>query len=318
LSGPTAARRFANSQCGDPRDVYWPEQDAYDDTGRRGWGRHVPESEAARCNGEGNRDGKCNPLSLRLHEWGDPALPTLVCVHGVTSHGRRFAPVADDLATAFHVIAPDLRGHGESTWEPPWSLEQHVEDLLESVSGDARLWVGHSFGGRLVLELVAGHPERVDRALLLDPALWVPPPIALDEAEALREEVSFGTVEEAVIARLEARLDVGVGPDVLASDFEQHLAKGADGRLRWRYCPSAAIAAYGEMARTPPLEELSRPVRVARARESRVCPVELIEAVREGAGELVTDVELPGGHTPMWDAPEETSDAIRRFMLQTT
>ncbi len=255
-------------------------------------------------------------MSLTLYEWGDPSLPTLVCVHGVTSHGRRFAPLVEaGLAESFHVVAPDLRGHGHSTWEPPWSLEQHVEDLLESVPGDARLWVGHSFGGRILLELLALHPDRVERAVLLDPALFVPPSIALEEAEALRADPTFASIADAVEARLASGLDHGVAGPILERDFRDHLEEGPGGGLRYRYCVSAAIAAYGEMARTPPLEPLERPVLVARSRESRVCPVELVDGYREAVGELLTSVELPGGHTPMWDAPVEAARAIAGFML---
>ncbi len=254
-------------------------------------------------------------LSLALHGLGDPVLPALVCVHGVTSHGRRFAPLIDaGLAESFHVVAPDLRGHGGSTWEPPWCLEQHVEDLLESVPGDARLWVGHSFGGRILLELLARHPDRVERAVLLDPAIFVPPSIALEEAEALRAEPTFASLDEAVEARLASGLDHGVSTQILERDFKVHLEEGLDGRLRYRYCVSAAIAAYGEMARTPPLEPLARPVLIARARESRVCPPELVDGYREVVGDLLSSVELPGGHTPMWDAPAETALAITGFM----
>lgn len=254
-------------------------------------------------------------MKLHLEEWGDPAKPTVVCVHGVTSHGRRYARLAGErLASRFHVVAPDLRGHGHSGWEPPWTLEQHVDDLLESVPPDARLWVGHSFGGRLLLELVTAHPDRVDRVLLLDPVIWLPPPIALEEAEAQRADTAFASVDEAVAARLASGLDHGVSRDHLEEDFRDHLDLGADGRLRFRYCASAAIAAYGEMARTPPLVALERPVRVAHARESPVCPVELVEAYRESAGELLSSVELPGGHTVMWDALEETADAVIGFL----
>jgi lipase len=254
-------------------------------------------------------------LRLELHEWGDPSEPTLVCVHGVTSHGLRFAPIARGLLERrFHVVAPDLRAHGDSRWEPPWSLEQHLDDLLESVPAEARLWVGHSFGGRLVLELVVAHPERVARAVLLDPALWVPPPIALEEAEALCPGDSFASLEEAVEARLAARLDSGVTRELLEEDFGAHLERAFDGRLRFRFCRSGAIAAYGEMARTPPLVPLERPVLVARATASRVCPTELVEALQESCGALLTSVELPGGHNMMWDAPGKTAVVIEKFM----
>ena len=50
------------------------------------------------------------------------------------------------------MIAPDLRGHGRSGWEPPWNHPTYVADLVETADalgiGEAD-WVGHSFGGRL-------------------------------------------------------------------------------------------------------------------------------------------------------------------------
>ena len=110
-------------------------------------------------------------MLLQLHEWGDVSAPPLACVHGINAHGRRFRRLAEErLATRFRVLAPDLRGHGSSEWEPPWTIATHVHDLLETLD-DAGVrnadWIGHSFGGRLVLELAALAPDRIDRALLL-------------------------------------------------------------------------------------------------------------------------------------------------------
>jgi lipase len=254
-------------------------------------------------------------VRLHLHEWGDPAAATLVCLHGITAHGGRYERLARErLGRRWHVVAPDLRGHGRSGYEPPWSLEQHIEDLLESVPEDARLWVGHSFGGRLVLELAARHPERIDRGVLLDPALWVPPQHALEQAEATRADRSYACVDEAVEARLADGSIFGAPRELIEEDFRAHLAPGEDGRLRQRYARSAVIAAWGEMSRTPPQERLEVPLLVARAVRAEVCPLVLLDAYRETAGELLEATELPGGHIVMWDALAETADAIERFL----
>ena len=114
-------------------------------------------------------------MKLHVHEWGDPAAPPLVCLHGVTGHGERYRRLAEEhWAKRFHVIAPDLRGHGRSDWEPPWTYPTYVADLVDTADalgiGEAD-WVGHSFGGRLMLELAASHPARIRRAVLLDPAI---------------------------------------------------------------------------------------------------------------------------------------------------
>ena len=58
--------------------------------------------------------------SLRLHylEWGDPGSPPVVCLHGYTSSAEAFSSLARILAPRFHVLALDIRGHGESAWSP--------------------------------------------------------------------------------------------------------------------------------------------------------------------------------------------------------
>jgi lipase len=254
-------------------------------------------------------------MRLHVHEWGDPAAPTLVCVHGITSHGARFERLAlDRLAQRFHVVAPDLRGHGHSGWEPPWSIDQHLDDLLETVSGDARLWVGHSFGGRLVLELAFRRPDLVDRGVLLDPALWVPPHYALEQAEDARIDRSYASVEDAVDRRLADGTIFGAPRELLDEDFRAHLEPSPDGRLRSRFTRSAVVAAWGEMSVPPPQQPLEVPLLVASAREAEVCPPFLVEAYRETAGALLESTLLPGGHIVMWDALTETADAIERFL----
>src|SRR5262249_52367330 len=143
-------------------------------------------------------------LRLHLHEWGRSGAPPVVCLHGVTSHGARFGHLAERLPR-FRVLAPDLRGHGRSGWEPPWRLETHVDDVLETAAAagvDSASWIGHSFGGRVLIELAARFPERVERVALLDPAIWIPPGNALRAADSVREECIFATPEDAVAVPL--------------------------------------------------------------------------------------------------------------------
>ena len=148
-------------------------------------------------------------MQLSVTEWGDPAGEPVVCLHGVTGHGRRFRRLAEERLAAYRVIGVDYRGHGRSGWEPPWSVEQHVADLVETadalgISGGA--WIGHSFGGKLVAELAARYPDRVERAVLLDPAMHIEPDVAGERADGARADVSFASADEAIDARLARRL----------------------------------------------------------------------------------------------------------------
>jgi len=255
------------------------------------------------------------PTRPHLHEWGDPSAPTIVCIHGVTGHGARFASIAGGLADRFHVLAPDLRGHGRSSWDPPWSIEQHLDDLIGAAPPEATMWVGHSFGGRLLVELAHRRPERVLRGVLLDPALWVPPAEAGRRAELLHAEQAFPSVAAAVAAHPGAAALTGSGRAIAETDFAEHLERGEDGLLRLRFSRGAAVAAYGEMARMPPVTPLRVPLRIIRAEASEVCPPVLIERYRATAGELLSSVSVPGGHNVMWSAPEETTAAIVSFLI---
>jgi lipase len=251
-------------------------------------------------------------VRLNAHEWGDPGAPLVACLHGVTSHGDRFLHLAEGLAGRYHVRSLDLRGHGRSEWEPPWSLETHVADIIETV-GRRATWIGHSYGGRIVVELSARHPELVERAVLLDPALHVLPHVALDLAELERRDVSFASVDEAVQARYDSGRVLIAPRELLREDEEAHLEPGVDGRLRYRYCKSAVITGWSEMTTTPP-EPARVPTLIVLGAESWLVLDDQVDAYRAALGDLVEIVTVPGGHTVMWDALTETSAALDAFL----
>ena len=148
--------------------------------------------------------------------------------------------------------------------------------------------------------------------MLLDPAVWVPPRVALERAEEERSERSFATAAEAIELR---RRSVRLAPDeLLEEEMELHLVPGEDGRLRYRYAQSAVVAAYGELAKRPSLDGLAAiPTLVVRAPDGEVCPDGIVDLVR-GAIAAVEVVDVPGGHIVMWDALEETAAAVRAFL----
>ena len=252
-------------------------------------------------------------MTLNAYVWGEPDTATVVCLHGVSSYGGRFDGLAEPLADRYHVIALDLLGHGHSPWQPPWDVGAHLHAILATVPDGPAILIGHSFGGRLAAELAAREPDRVERVVLLDPALRVLPQVALDLAELERSDVSYETVEEAVQVRYDnGRVLLAPHGLVIESD-RGHMEPGPDGRLRYRYCKSAVIAAWSVMASEPPAPPKVPTLFVLGADSWLTVPDE-IEKYQAALGDLVEVVTVPGGHTVYWDALKETREAIEAFL----
>ena len=252
-----------------------------------------------------------------MHEWGDPDGPPLVCLHGVTGHGERFRRLAEERWNGCRVIAPDLRGHGRSGWEPPWTIPTHLDDLVETTDAlglERAGWIGHSWGGRLVLELAAAYPERVSSAVLLDPAIQPLPGPSQHLAEVELDGGTVASVEEYVQQRLAAspltsRADA-------ERDAEQHFELQPDGRLRRRSCQPAVVSVYGELVTPPPPPETLNgiPTLLLYAPDFGLVREEQIAAYRDALGDKLEVLAVPGMHMVMWDAFEETATAVERFL----
>ncbi|MCS7006866.1 MAG: alpha/beta hydrolase [Thermoleophilia bacterium] len=252
--------------------------------------------------------------ALHLTSWGPEGAPRVVCLHGVTSHGRHFAELAARLPRV-RVLAPDLLGHGSSPYKPPWSREAHCESVAATVGSEPAALVGHSFGGRIALELAARAPKLVPRLVLLDPAILLPPEVALTAAENARRERAYTSFAEAIDRRYDESQLHSAPRELLETELRHHLAEGDDGRWRYRYCQSAVVAAFGEMASPPPpFERVRVPTLLVLGERSYLPYDHLLGAHRAALGELLEVVTVPGAHTVLWDALEETAAAVARFL----
>ena len=251
---------------------------------------------------------------LHVRRFGDERAPAVACLHGVTSWGGHFEALAARLAPAFGVIAPDLRGHGDSGREPPWRIPDHLAHLEATLGVGPRAWLGHSFGGRLAFEWAATHPGAVERLVLLDPAIFVPPHVALLAAENARRERRYPSFEEAVDRRFEESQLHRAPRELVERELRSHLVE-KDGSWRYRYSQAAVVAAYGEMASAPPPFTAVRVRTLLVLGERSYLPYDhLLEAHRDALGDLFQVVVVPGGHSVLWDALDETAAAVAAFL----
>lgn len=108
----------------------------------------------------------------------------LVLLHGLTGHRADFLPLLPRLAArrpGLRLLAPDLRGHGDSTHGADaarFGFEQLVADLvrvLDDCGAPRCHLLGHSFGGMVALRFALAHPTRLASLLLASTAPFAPP-----------------------------------------------------------------------------------------------------------------------------------------------
>ena len=112
---------------------------------------------------------------LRLHyvDWGNEDAPTLLMVHGGRDHCRNWDWVADELRRDYHIIAPDLRGHGDSQWllGGSYTIIDYVYDiaqLLHQTRATPTTIMGHSLGGSISLLYSGIYPENVTKLISIE------------------------------------------------------------------------------------------------------------------------------------------------------
>lgn len=112
-------------------------------------------------------------LRLNFVCWGDEAKPALVLVHGTRDHARSWDRMAAELVDRYWIVAPDLRGHGDSDWAigGDYSIIDYALDLhalAEQLGRETYTLIGHSLGGGVALEFAGACPERVEKLVTIE------------------------------------------------------------------------------------------------------------------------------------------------------
>ncbi|MBO0709642.1 MAG: alpha/beta hydrolase [Acetobacteraceae bacterium] len=112
---------------------------------------------------------------LRLHyvDWGNPDRPALLLLHGGRDHCRNWDWVADALRGEWHIIAPDLRGHGDSAWSQAgnYTMAAFIYDLAQLIHQQRLAQVtivAHSLGGNIALRYAGTYPENVRKLVAIE------------------------------------------------------------------------------------------------------------------------------------------------------
>jgi pimeloyl-ACP methyl ester carboxylesterase len=118
-------------------------------------------------------------LRLRYVDWGNPGAPPLLLVHGGQDHSRNWDWVAERLRHDWHIIAPDLRGHGDSEWssDGSYTMANYIYDIAQLIHQQQLAPVtiiAHSMGGNVTLRYAGIYPQNV-RAIVAIEGLGLSP-----------------------------------------------------------------------------------------------------------------------------------------------
>jgi lipase len=240
----------------------------------------------------------------------------VLTIHGLTGHGQRWQQLAGYLPE-ITIAAPDLLGHGRSSWAAPWSIDANVSALgalLDDVADTPVLVVGHSFGGALAMRLAAARPDLVAALLLLDPAVGLDGEWMREIAEAMFSSPDYPD-------RAEAREEkaggswVDVDPAVLDADLDEHLVKLPNGRYGWRVCLPAMMSYWSELARDIVLPRAGTPTTLVRAAWTSPPYVSdrLIAGLRQRLGSDFELLTFECSHMVPAAKPTEVAALIRKL-----
>lgn len=220
----------------------------------------------------------------RLHAWVRGAGPPVLALHGGPGLAATYLePLVDELSPAYQVASYQQRGLPPSTATGPYDVWVQVEDavaVLDALGWAQAVVVGHSWGGHLLLHLLAAHPHRLTAAVAVDPLGGVGDGgLAEFAAELLRR---IPPDQAARVEELEERLDAGRGT---LADAEESF------RLVWP-------AYYADPSAAPPMPPIAQSVE-ANVATFRSLTEELPGLAGRLAGLPVPTTFLHGGASPM-------------------
>jgi pimeloyl-ACP methyl ester carboxylesterase len=242
-----------------------------------------------------------NGLKIHYLEWGSSTKPALILLHGISKHAHTFDHIAVDFARDYHVLAVDMRGHGDSGWSPEgaYLVEDYVKDIegLFSQLGIRRATLlGNSTGGRVVQVFAGMHPELVEKLIVEDVGPERPQDIADAFARQVRQDADGWASEDDLVRQLVSR-NQRTPESLLRTYAHFGTKKRDDGRLIWKRDPNL-VKGFVVTELWEHVSKITSPTLYVIGGASRIVPAAAQERLKHTLPN-VQIVTMPGlGHYP--------------------
>jgi esterase len=256
---------------------------------------------------------------LRIHylEWGTSGKQPLILLHGIARVAHTFDHLAPHFSANHQVLAVDMRGHGDSAWDPQgaYLVEDYVRDIEGLVAQlklrNLVLW-GSSTGGRVAQVFAGSHPELVSAVIVEDVGPERPPAISNRRADRMSQEAQGWASVDELLAHV--KKDYPRTSDAVLRNFVQHGSKqNAEGRIIWKR-DSAILKGFVPTELWATVRKIKAPITYILGGASTIVPPETQEELHRALPQ-VEIVTMPGlGHYPSDEKPADFLAIVDRFL----
>ncbi len=264
-------------------------------------------------------------IQLSYLEWNQGQEPLLL-LHGLADHALVWSSLGNFLASDYHIIAPDLRGHGDSSKpDRDYSFESAIADLEALM--DAKGWssahvVGHSWSGKLAAIWARQNPARLRSMVLVDPIfIWKMPdffkitfPFLYRVLPFLKAMGPFGSYEQAVNLAPQLKQYQGWSP-VQQKVFQAGIEQKSDGRWGSKFTIAARDGIFAEVMRVP---GLTKPMAIPTLFVQPETGVNRFDWQLQPYKTYLQNLQIcqvPGNHWPFLTEPEVFNQTVAAFLI---
>ena len=265
-------------------------------------------------------------IQLSYLEWNQGKEPLLL-LHGLADNALVWSSLGDYLASDYHIIAPDLRGHGDSSKpEQDYSFQSAIADLEALM--DAKGWssahvVAHSWSGKLAAIWARKNQARLRSMVLVDPIfIWKMPsflkitfPFLYSVLPFLKAMGPFDTYEQALNLAPQLKQYQGWSP-LQQKVFQAGIEQKPDGRWGSKFTIAARDGIFAEVMRVP---GLTIPIEIHTLFVQPEKGVNRFDWQLQPYKTYLKNLQIsqvPGNHWPFLTAPEAFNQTVAAFLKQ--
>jgi len=269
------------------------------------------------------RDHQLQARGMTFHyvEWGDPAAPALLCLHGITQTAHSWDEVAAELSRDWRVLCLDQRGHGDSDWpsDGSYSRQEMAADVAAIVAQlglGAFVLCGMSMGGINAITFTAHHRGAVRALVIVD----VSPEVKVEGVQNIRNFLQAADELDSFEQFVERahQFNPRRSLDNIRSRLRHNLKQLPSGKWTWKYDPALrsgrGFAASHLETLWDDVAQIRCPTLIVKGGESDILSAESAAKLQAAIPDSELVVIAGAGHSVMGDAPQAFVAALQGFL----